>query len=126
MIKKNKSYEKEFAYMPNEYYISQPTQKLIEAIRFFHQAFPVSSAISSVEILIQLILLTAKEERITLKKIYRSVPFAENTVRSYLRLLSDAGWIHFFNDDKDSRLVCLEITPKFYKNLILLSEQSTT
>lgn len=125
MIKTVDIHKRKNGYMPNQYYINLTTQKLIDAIRYFHQSFPVSSTVSSVEILIQLILLTAKEERITLKKIYRSVPYAENTVRTYLRELSENGWIDFFNDPNDNRLVCLEITPKFYKSIILLSEQTS-
>jgi predicted transcriptional regulator len=108
--------------MPNQYYINLHTKTLIESIRIFHQTFPVSSSVSSIEILMHIILLTSKDEVITLKKIYNSVPYAENTVRTYLRELFKSGWITFIDGHDDNRVVCLEITPKFYRTLIQLSD----
>ena len=45
----------------------------------------------------------------TLNLLYRRLPYAENSVRSYLRNLDKGGWIQFVRDGEDRRAIGLRL-----------------
>lgn len=45
----------------------------------------------------------------TLSHLYRRLPYAENSVRSYLRNLEKGGWIQFVRDGEDRRAIGLRM-----------------
>lgn len=68
---------------------------------------------------LRLALLTIETQRIeSLKPLYRGLPYAENSIRAYLRSLSNAGWIRFEAPSSgDRRMVSLRIEAPFRKAL---------
>lgn len=68
---------------------------------------------------LRLALLTLETHRLdSLKPLYRGLPYAENSIRAYLRSLSNAGWIRFEAPSSgDRRMVSLRIEAPFRKAL---------
>lgn len=68
---------------------------------------------------LRLALLTLETQRLeSLKPLYRGLPYAENSIRAYLRTLSNAGWIRFEAPSTgDRRMVSLRIEAPFRKAL---------
>lgn len=68
---------------------------------------------------LRLALLTLDTQRLeSLKPLYRGLPYAENSIRAYLRTLSNAGWIRFEAPSTgDRRMVSLRIEAPFRKAL---------
>jgi len=68
---------------------------------------------------LRLALLTLQTQRLeSLKPLYRGLPYAENSIRAYLRSLSNAGWIRFEAPSSgDRRMVSLRIEAPFRKAL---------
>lgn len=68
---------------------------------------------------LRLALLTLETQRLdSLKPLYRGLPYAENSIRAYLRSLANAGWIRFEAPSTgDRRMVSLRIEGPFRKAL---------
>ena len=68
---------------------------------------------------LRLALLTLETQRLeSLNPLYRGLPYAENSIRAYLRSLSNAGWIRFEAPSTgDRRMVSLRIEAPFRKAL---------
>ena len=68
---------------------------------------------------LRLALLTLETQRLdSLKPLYRGLPYAENSIRAYLRSLANAGLIRFESPSSgDRRMVSLRIEPLFRKAL---------
>ena len=68
---------------------------------------------------LRLALLTIDTQRLSsLKPLYRSLPYAENSIRAYLRSLANGGWIRFEQPTSgDRRTVGLRIEAPFRRAL---------
>ena len=64
---------------------------------------------------IELSMLTRESETLpSLKLLYESLPYSENSIRTYLRSLANGGWISFLNGAPgDRRCKGLRIEPRF-------------
>lgn len=67
------------------------------------------------ECFVRIVLMTLENDRVAqLKPLYRSLPYSENSVRAYLRSLSNGSWIRFERSaGGDGRTVGFSIEPRF-------------
>lgn len=86
----------------------------VHAIRVWMQQYPeLFGTQVQLDCFITIGMLTTHSDRIpSLSSLYRSLPYAENSVRSYVRSLAIGGWISFVREPgKDRRSIGLRIAP---------------